>query len=127
MSCFEHDQSRRAFLKRGSVLGLAGVAAPFATTMGAIGEAAAATASDYKALVCVFLYGGNDYANTLSPTIRPATRSTRPRGRTSRSAARRSTRPRSPRRTRSAVGNMRWPRRSRRCCRSSTPASWPRC
>jgi uncharacterized protein (DUF1501 family) len=67
MSCFEHDQSRRAFLKRGSVLGLAGVAAPFATTMGAIGEAAAATASDYKALVCVFLYGGNDYANTLVP------------------------------------------------------------
>lgn len=67
MSCFEHDQSRRAFLKRGSVLGLAGVAAPFATTLGAIGEAAAATASDYKALVCVFLYGGNDYANTLVP------------------------------------------------------------
>lgn len=67
MSCFEHDQSRRAFLKRSSVLGLAGVAAPFATTLGAIGEAAAATASDYKALVCVFLYGGNDYANTLVP------------------------------------------------------------
>lgn len=26
---------------------------------------AAATATDYKALVCVFLYGGNDYANTV--------------------------------------------------------------
>ncbi|MFX5522328.1 hypothetical protein ABTD78_23960, partial [Acinetobacter baumannii] len=24
-------------------------------------------ASDYKALVCVFLYGGNDYGNTLIP------------------------------------------------------------
>jgi uncharacterized protein (DUF1501 family) len=35
--------------------------------LAAIGEAAAATASDYKALVCVFLYGGNDYANTLIP------------------------------------------------------------
>jgi uncharacterized protein (DUF1501 family) len=35
--------------------------------LAAIGEAAAATASDYKAIVCVFLYGGNDYANTLVP------------------------------------------------------------
>jgi uncharacterized protein (DUF1501 family) len=67
MSCFEHDQSRRAFLRRSAALGLAGVAAPFATTLGAIGEAAAATAGDYKALVCVFLYGGNDWANTLTP------------------------------------------------------------
>ena len=33
-----------------------------------MGEAAAqTTASDYKALVCVFLYGGNDYGNTLIP------------------------------------------------------------
>jgi uncharacterized protein (DUF1501 family) len=67
MSCFEHDQSRRAFLKRTGALGLAGVATPFVTSLGAIGEAAAATATDYKALVCVFLYGGNDYANTLPP------------------------------------------------------------
>ena len=62
-----HDQSRRAFLKRSLALGLAGVATPFVTSLGAIGEAAAATATDYKALVCVFLYGGNDYANTLPP------------------------------------------------------------
>jgi uncharacterized protein (DUF1501 family) len=67
MSRFEHDESRRAFLRRSAALGLAGVAAPFATTLGAIGEAAAATAGDYKALVCVFLYGGNDWANTLTP------------------------------------------------------------
>ena len=67
MSCFEHDQSRRAFLKRGAALGLAGVATPFVTSLAAIGEAAASTATDYKALVCVFLYGGNDYANTLPP------------------------------------------------------------
>ena len=67
MSCFDHDQSRRAFLKRAGALGIAGTAAPFVTSLGAIGEAAAATASDYKALVCVFLYGGNDYANTLPP------------------------------------------------------------
>jgi uncharacterized protein (DUF1501 family) len=67
MSVFDHDQSRRAFLRRSAQLGLAGVAAPFVTSLGAIGEAAAATASDYKALVCIFLYGGNDYANTLPP------------------------------------------------------------
>jgi uncharacterized protein (DUF1501 family) len=61
------NQSRRAFLKRSTALGLAGAAAPFVAQLAAIGEAAAATASDYKALVCVFLYGGNDYANTLPP------------------------------------------------------------
>lgn len=62
-----NDQSRRAFLKRSAALGIAGGAAPFVTTLAGIGEAAAATATDYKALVCVFLYGGNDYANTLVP------------------------------------------------------------
>lgn len=61
------EQSRRAFLKRSAALGLAGTATPFVTSLAAIGEAAAATTSDYKALVCVFLYGGNDYANTLPP------------------------------------------------------------
>lgn len=61
------DQSRRAFLKRTALLGMAGTATPFVSSLAAIGEAAAATASDYKALVCVFLYGGNDYANTLIP------------------------------------------------------------
>lgn len=59
--------SRRAFLKQGAALGLAGAAAPWALQLAAISEAAAATATDYKALVCVFLYGGNDYANTLPP------------------------------------------------------------
>jgi uncharacterized protein (DUF1501 family) len=59
------DASRRAFLRRASALSLAGTAAPWALNLASIGEAAAATASDYKALVCVFLYGGNDYANTL--------------------------------------------------------------
>lgn len=62
---FTQDASRRAFLKRTAALGVAGVATPFVTSLAAIGEAAAATATDYKALVCVFLYGGNDYANTL--------------------------------------------------------------
>ena len=61
------NASRRAFLQRASVLSLAGAAAPWALNLAAMGEAAAATASDYKALVCVFLYGGNDYGNTLIP------------------------------------------------------------
>ena len=59
--------SRRAFLQRASALSIAGSAAPWAVSLAAMGEAAAATATDYKALVCVFLYGGNDYGNTLIP------------------------------------------------------------
>jgi len=59
--------SRRAFLKRASTLSLAGVAAPWALNLAAMAEASAATATDYKALICVFLYGGNDYANTVVP------------------------------------------------------------
>ena len=59
--------SRRAFLRQASSLSAAGIAAPWALNLAALGEAAAATAADYKALVCVFLYGGNDYANTLVP------------------------------------------------------------
>jgi uncharacterized protein (DUF1501 family) len=62
-----HDASRRAFLKRSSALAIAGSAAPWALSLAAMGEAAAATATDYKALVCVFLYGGNDDGNTLIP------------------------------------------------------------
>ena len=61
------DASRRAFLKRSSMLAMAGAAAPWALNLAAMSEASAATATDYKALVCVFLYGGNDYGNTLIP------------------------------------------------------------
>ena len=61
------DASRRAFLKRSSMLAMAGSAAPWALSLAAMSEAAASTATDYKALVCVFLYGGNDYGNTLIP------------------------------------------------------------
>ena len=59
--------SRREFLKRTSALSVAGVAAPWALNLAAMGEAAAQSAPDYKALVCVFLYGGNDYGNTVVP------------------------------------------------------------
>jgi uncharacterized protein (DUF1501 family) len=60
--------SRREFLKRSSAFSVAGAAAPWALNLAAISEAAAQTASgDYKALVCIFLYGGNDHGNTLVP------------------------------------------------------------
>lgn len=61
------NASRRAFLQRASALSIAGVATPWALNLAAMAEASAATADDYKAIVCVFLYGGNDYANTLVP------------------------------------------------------------
>ena len=66
------EQSRRAFLKRAACFSLAGGASPFLMNLAAIGEAAASTASDYKALVCVFLFGGNDYANTVTPYDQPS-------------------------------------------------------
>ncbi|QQS44799.1 MAG: DUF1501 domain-containing protein [Acidobacteriota bacterium] len=61
------SQSRRGFLKRSlcAALGTAG-----ASTMIDNLRAFAATGSqgnDYKALVCVFLYGGNDGDNTIVP------------------------------------------------------------
>ena len=65
------NASRRAFLQRASALSVAGVAAPWALNLAAMAEASAATATDYKAIVCVFLYGGNDYGNTLVPYDAP--------------------------------------------------------
>lgn len=57
--------TRRAFLQRTGQLALTGTALPLALNLAAMGEAAAFDATDYKALVCVFLYGGNDHANTV--------------------------------------------------------------
>ena len=65
------NASRRAFLQRASVLSIAGAATPWALNLAAMAEASAANADDYKAIVCVFLYGGNDYANTLVPYDSP--------------------------------------------------------
>lgn len=57
--------TRRAFLRRSGQLALTGAALPMALNLAAMGEAAAFNATDYKALVCVFLSGGNDCANTV--------------------------------------------------------------
>jgi uncharacterized protein (DUF1501 family) len=60
--------SRRAFLRRSAQLAFTGAALPTAINLAALGEAVAFNAGDdYKALVCIFLYGGNDYANTIVP------------------------------------------------------------
>jgi len=65
----DHQLSRRLFLRNAGVLSAAGAAAaPLALNLAAIGSAAAQSASDYKALVCIFLYGGNDSLNTILPT-----------------------------------------------------------
>src|SRR5215831_2811331 len=59
--------TRRLVLQRAMQLSTLGMATPLAINLAAIGEAAAFDAGDYKALVCIFLYGGNDYANTVVP------------------------------------------------------------
>ena len=63
------NASRRLFLRHGgAVAALAGAGAPLALNLLAAGSAAAQTATDYKALVCVFLFGGNDAFNMVLPT-----------------------------------------------------------
>jgi uncharacterized protein (DUF1501 family) len=62
-------QSRRQFLRTAARLSLLGPAgAPFALNLASIGAAAAQSATGYRALVCVFLFGGNDQGNTVLAT-----------------------------------------------------------
>jgi uncharacterized protein (DUF1501 family) len=61
------SRGRRDFLRKGGLAALAG-ASPFALSLFGAAAASAQSASDYKALVCVFLLGGNDQSNTLVPT-----------------------------------------------------------
>ncbi len=59
---------RRGVLKAGGALTLLGSAGAFATQLAAAGEAAAQAATNYKALVCIYMFGGNDAHNTLLAT-----------------------------------------------------------
>ena len=59
--------SRREFLKRASALSFLGAGAPFALNLAGIGAASAQTAPGYRAIVCLFLFGGNDHTNTIIP------------------------------------------------------------
>ena len=63
-----HEPSRREFLRRAGALSAMGAGAPLALNLAGIGSVAAQTAVDYKAIVCVFLNGGNDAVNTVLAT-----------------------------------------------------------
>jgi uncharacterized protein (DUF1501 family) len=61
--------SRRVFLRHaGAVSALGGAAAPLALNLSLLGSASAASATDYKAIVCLFMKGGNDAFNTVLAT-----------------------------------------------------------
>jgi len=63
------NANRRHFLRHASTMGLlAGAGAPTALNLLAAGSAAAQTAGDYKAIVCLFMFGGNDSFNMVLPT-----------------------------------------------------------
>jgi len=70
------NTSRREFLRNASLLSVAGtIGAPFALNLFAVNVAAASTYNtpgDYKALVCVYLAGGNDSANMVIATDTPS-------------------------------------------------------
>ena len=60
------NTTRRALLKTMAAIPVA-TATPLALQLLGMSNAAAQTADDYKALVCVFLFGGNDHYNTVIP------------------------------------------------------------
>jgi uncharacterized protein (DUF1501 family) len=67
---FQSLKSRRDFLRFGArTISAVGAAAAFGQA--GLLTAATAPADDYKALVCVFLFGGNDSNNMLVPTDTP--------------------------------------------------------
>ena len=63
------NASRRLFLRHAGALStlVAPGALPLALNLSAAGTAAAQTATDYRALVCLFFYGGNDGLNMVVP------------------------------------------------------------
>lgn len=58
---------RREFLRRMAAFSGFGAAAPLAFNLAGIGAASAAGPSDYTALVCLFMFGGNDHNNMVMP------------------------------------------------------------
>jgi uncharacterized protein (DUF1501 family) len=64
-----HQASRRLFMRQASALSLvAGAGAPLALNLLAAGSAAAKSADEYRAVVCLFMFGGNDAFNMVLPT-----------------------------------------------------------
>src|SRR4051794_26371166 len=68
MTRFTSSIDRRHLLRVGGALSILGGAAPFAMQLAAAGSAAGQSAPDYKALVCIFLFGGNDAHNMVLAT-----------------------------------------------------------
>ena len=60
------NRGRRAFLRNVGAMSAFGLASRL-DLVNFIAEAGAQSAPDYKALVCVFMFGGNDGNNTLIP------------------------------------------------------------
>ncbi|HVO88690.1 MAG TPA: Tat pathway signal protein, partial [Casimicrobiaceae bacterium] len=60
------DPRRRHFMQRAGALAAMGLGARL-NLIDLVSSAQAQTASDYRALVCVFLFGGNDGNNTIVP------------------------------------------------------------
>lgn len=66
MAYIHRDLARRDFLSQAARLSaMAGT--PFAMNLLAAGAASAQTATDHRALVCIFQAGGNDQSNTVVP------------------------------------------------------------
>jgi uncharacterized protein (DUF1501 family) len=66
MTFVHRSIARRSFLRQAAQMSaIAGT--PFAMNLMAMGAASAQTAGDHKALVCIFLAGGNDQSNTVVP------------------------------------------------------------
>src|ERR1700753_1790423 len=70
----KHDQTRRQFLRTASMASMAGMAvSPFLLELNSLAAMAqTSTPTDYKALVCIFLAGGNDGHGTAIATDTPA-------------------------------------------------------
>lgn len=62
-----HDATRRQFLKSAAAAGIVGMATNPWLQMQAMAQSASSGAGDYKALICLFLYGGNDGNHLLLP------------------------------------------------------------
>ena len=61
--------TRREFMKKAGALSVMQAATPLAASLSLMNNAAAqsTSVSGYKALVCVFMYGGNDHYGTVVP------------------------------------------------------------
>lgn len=66
MTYIHRSLARRNFLRQAAGLS-AFAGTPFAMNLLAAGAASAQTGGDHKALVCIFLAGGNDQSNTVVP------------------------------------------------------------